>query len=181
MLYEISTIYHWDLACNPTHFEMYINGAVTSWQSAEMSNYCMYKFKSLYTVPFKIFIVGVFQFNLASMAGKVMSILSHNWATSHYEAMCVVIFLQFSDFPLIKKLKISASVGPIPAEWTLFTFVAKMQFVPCCVSARTCFFFFSTKNCPFELHQPSSCCVLRFTTAVCWIIMSEFQVGDSSF
>lgn len=40
--------------------------------------------------------------------------------------------------------------------------VAKMQFMPCCVSARTCFFFFLTKNCPFELQQPSSCCVLNY-------------------
>lgn len=120
------------------------------------------------------------------MAGKVMSILSQNWATSHYEAMFVVIFLQLSDFPLIKKLKISASAGPIPAEWTLFTFVISgSQWLRCSschavYQPEPAFFFFSTKNCPFELHQPSSCCVLRFTAAVCWVL-SEFQVGDSSF
>lgn len=118
------------------------------------------------------------------MAGNVMSILSHNWATSHYEAMCVVIFLQLSDFPLIKKLKISASVGPNPAEWILFTFVISgSQWLRCSschvvYQPEPAFFFSLTKNCPFELQQPSSCCVLRFTAAVCWIewISSRWQL-----
>lgn len=110
------------------------------------------------------------------MAGNVMSILSHNWATSHYEAMCVVIFLQLSDFPLIKKLKISASVGPNPAEWILFTFVISgSQWLRCSschvvYQPEPAFFFFShqklslwTAAAKFMLCvEIYSCCVLNY-------------------
>lgn len=123
------------------------------------------------------------------MAGNVMSILSHNWATSHYEAMCVVIFLQLSDFPLIKKLKISASVGPNPAEWILFTFVISGSQWLRCNSCHVVYqpepasFFFPPKtvplNCSSQVH--AVCWDLQLLCAELWVnfkyVTAHFNEG----